>query len=196
MVSTGVPELDSLLGKGFPDRSAILVKGAVGSGKESLAYRFEMAGLARGDYCLFITHRAVRDILDDAKGSGIDLEPSALVWVASQGSPTKYDPDDLATLSYNLKELLKDSSNNHIIVVVDALSPLLMVYQPETIYKFLRQLLEDAKKHDSVILATFDKGMHKPERGEGEGDNEGAKVKPVASMGKRYTLCCDLCRAG
>jgi KaiC/GvpD/RAD55 family RecA-like ATPase len=38
-----------------------------------------------------------------------------------------------------------------------------MLNQPETIYKFLAQLLEEVKKYDAVIVATLEEGMHKAE---------------------------------
>jgi len=75
----------------------------------------------------------------------------------------KYDPENLASLSFNIKELLNKNSNRHITIVGDDLSSLLMLNQPETVYRFLRQLLEEAKRHHSVMLATLDEGMHRPE---------------------------------
>lgn len=38
-----------------------------------------------------------------------------------------------------------------------------MLNQPETIYKFLDQLLADFKQYDAVLLATLEEGMHKQE---------------------------------
>ena len=35
-----------------------------------------------------------------------------------------------------------------------------MLNPPETIYKFLTQLLEEVKQYDSVVLATLEEGMH------------------------------------
>jgi circadian clock protein KaiC len=75
LVSTGVQSLDGLLGTdGYPDRSAILVVGPPGIGKEALGYWFVHSGLVQGDYCLYVTHRPVADVLRDMKGSGIGSE--------------------------------------------------------------------------------------------------------------------------
>ena len=38
-----------------------------------------------------------------------------------------------------------------------------MLNQPETIYKFLTQLLAEVKQYDSVVVATLEEGMHTPE---------------------------------
>ncbi len=70
MVSTGVPSLDKLLGSdGYPDRSAILVVGPPGIGKDALGYWLMRSGLVQGDYCPYATHRPVSDVLRDMKGS-------------------------------------------------------------------------------------------------------------------------------
>ena len=58
---------------------------------------------------------------------------------------------------------MKQNSSRRIRVVLDVLSSILMLNQPEVIYKFLDQLLSDAKQYDAVVLATLEEGMHKPE---------------------------------
>jgi len=163
LVSTGVASLDTLLNNGYPDRSAVLVVGPPGIGKEALGYWFTKAGLNQGDFCLYVTRLPVREVLHDIKGFGVDLQQKVPLWLASDGGQIKYDVNDLAALSFNIKDVLKRNSNRRIRVVVDALSSLLMLNQPETIYKFLDQLLADAKQYEVVILATLEEGMHKPE---------------------------------
>ena len=163
MVSTGVASLDRLLSNGYPDRSAVLVVGPPGIGKEALGYWFTKAGLNQGDFCLYVTRLPVREVLHDVKGFGVDMQQKVPLWLASDGGQIKYDVNDLAALSFNIKDVLKRNSSRRIRVVVDALSSLLMLNQPETIYKFLDQLLADAKQYDVVILATLEEGMHKPE---------------------------------
>lgn len=74
----------------------------------------------------------------------------------------KFDINDLSGLSYNTKEILKKNSGKRIRVVTDVLSSLLMLNQPDTIYKFLTQLFADIKQYDSVFLATLEEGMHPP----------------------------------
>ena len=155
--------LDTLLNNGYPDRSAVLVVGPPGIGKEALGYWFTKAGLNQGDFCLYVTRLPVREVLHDIKGFGVDLQQKVPLWLASDGGQIKYDVNDLAALSFNIKDVLKRNSNRRIRVVVDALSSLLMLNQPETIYKFLDQLLADAKQYEVVILATLEEGMHKPE---------------------------------
>jgi KaiC/GvpD/RAD55 family RecA-like ATPase len=159
-----VPSLDHLLGEdGYPDKSSILVVGPPGIGKEALGYWFAQTGLVQGDFCLYVTRLSVREVLQDVKGFGVDLQQRVPFWIASDGGQIKYDVNDLASISFNLKEVMRQNATRRIRVVVDVLSSLLMLNQPETIYKFLSQLLEEAKRYDAVVVATLEEGMHKPE---------------------------------
>jgi KaiC/GvpD/RAD55 family RecA-like ATPase len=151
------------LDDGYPDKSAILIVGPPGIGKEALGYWFTQTGLVQGDFCLYVTRLSVNEVLQDVKGFGIDLHQKVPLWMASDGGQVKYNVNDLASLSYNIKDILKQNANRRIRVVVDVLSSLLMLNQPETIYKFLDQLLVDAKQYDAVVMATLEEGMHKPE---------------------------------
>jgi KaiC/GvpD/RAD55 family RecA-like ATPase len=148
---------------GYPDKSAVLVVGPPGIGKEALGYWFTQTGLVQGDFCLYVTRLSVREVLHDVKGFGIDMQQRVPLWLASEGGQIKYDVNDLASLSYNIKEVLKKNSGRRMRVVIDVLSSLLMLNPPETIYKFLDQLLADVKQYDVVLLGTLEEGMHKPE---------------------------------
>ncbi|HUI86837.1 MAG TPA: RAD55 family ATPase [Nitrososphaerales archaeon] len=162
MVSTGVPTLDNLLGSdGYPDRSAVLVVGPPGIGKETLGYWFVRSGLIQGDYCLYVTHRPVNDILRDMRGSGIGTE-RVPEWIASSGSPTKCDLRDSTAISFNLKEAVHRNKGRRIRVATDVLSPLLVLNPLDSMYGYWSQLLSDLKQQDSVFFALAEDGMHPP----------------------------------
>lgn len=163
MASSGIPALDKLLVEGYPDKSAILVVGPPGIGKEALGYWFTQTGLVQGDFCLYITRLSVREVLQDVKGFSIDMQQKVPLWLSSDGGQTKYDVNDLAGLSFNIKDVLKKNANRRIRIAIDVVSSLLMLNQSEVIYKFLTQLLEEVKQYDAVILATLEEGMHRPE---------------------------------
>lgn len=162
-MSSGVPALDPLLGDGYPDKSAILVVGPPGIGKEALGYWFTHSGLVQGDFCLYVTRLSVKEVLQDEKGFGVETQQKVPLWFASEGGQIKYDVSDLASLLFNIKDVLKKNAGRRIRVVVDALSSLLMLNEPETIYKFLTQLLAEVKQQDAVLLATLEEGMHDPQ---------------------------------
>ena len=163
MASSGVPALDKLLADGYPDKSTILVVGPPGIGKEALGYWFTHSGLVQGDFCLYVTRLSVKEVLQDEKGFGIDTQQRVPFWFASEGGQVKYDVNDLAGLSFNIKEILKQNAGRRVRIVIDTVSSLLMLNQPEVIYRFLTQLFADVKLYDAVLLATLEEGMHKPE---------------------------------
>lgn len=160
-ISSGSPALDGLL-KGYPIKSAIVVVGSSGSAKESLMYRFIHDGLVHGDACLHVTRLTTEEVLKDAKGFGIDLEAKGPLWLSSD-SETKCDVNNLAGLSYSIKEVLRKKANQRIRITFDVLSSVLMINQAETVYRFLTQLFQEAKQYDAVLLATLEESMHKPE---------------------------------
>jgi circadian clock protein KaiC len=163
LASSGVPAIDKLLADGYPDKSSILVVGPPGIGKEALGYWFTHAGLVQGDFCLYVTRLSVREVLQDIRGFGVDMQQKVPLWFASDGGQVRYDVADLASLSFNIKDILKKNAGRRMRVVTDVLSPLLMLNPPDTIYKFLAQLLDDVKQYDAVLLATLEEGMHRPE---------------------------------
>jgi len=162
LVSTGVPSLDNLLGTdGYSDRSAILVVGPQGIGKEALGYWFVRSGLIQGDYCLYATHRPVSDVLRDMKGVGIpgDRIPD---WIASSGSPTRLDLRDSTAISFNIKDAAHRNKGRRVRIATDVLSPLLVLNPLESMYGYWSQLLSDLKQQDSVLFALAEDGMHPP----------------------------------
>ncbi len=163
MASSGFAALDNLLGSdGYPDRSTVLVVGPPGIGKEALGYWFTYAGLIQSDFCLYNTRLSSKEVLQDVKAFNVDFSQRIPFWFSSSGGQLKFDVNDLAGLSFNIKDILKKNSSRRIRIVTDVLSSLLMLNQPDTIYKFLTQLLADTKQYDSVFLATLEEGMHPP----------------------------------
>ncbi len=162
MVSTGVGELDQLLKDGYPDKSAILIVGPPGIGKEALGYWFARAGLAKGEFCMYVTRLSVPEIVQDTKAFGAEMNGS-IVWFARDGGQSRIDINDLPGLSVTIKETLRKNGERPIRVVTDILSSLLMLNSPETIYRFLSQLLSEVKQYDAVVLATLEDGMHQPQ---------------------------------
>jgi circadian clock protein KaiC len=163
LASTGLSSLDNLLGgDGYPDRSIVLVVGPPGIGKEALGYWFTHTGLIQNDFCLYNTRLSAKEVLQDVKAFNVDFSQRVPFWFSSSGGQMKFDVNDLAGLSFNIKDVLKKNSNRRIRAVTDVLSSLLMLNQPDTIYKFLTQLFEDVKQYDSIFLATLEEGMHPP----------------------------------
>ena len=159
--STGLKELDRLLGQGYPDRSTILVVGPSGIGKEALRYWFIRSGLVQGDFCLYLTKSTPSEVLHDMRGFGAETD-RAPMWFAREGGEVRFDVNDLAELSFKLKEILQQNSKRRIRIATDVLSSLLVLNQMETVYRFLAQLFADIKQYEAVLVATLEEGMHDP----------------------------------
>ncbi len=77
VVSTGIAPLDAMLdGGGYYRGSTMLVSGAAGAGKSSVAAHFVEAACRRGERCLYFAYEESPDqILRDMGSIGIELKP-------------------------------------------------------------------------------------------------------------------------
>ena len=74
-VSSGVAELDALLGGGIERGSSCLILGPAGTGKSLFALSFAVAAVARGEKAaLFIFDEELGLLFDRMKGLGVDLQ--------------------------------------------------------------------------------------------------------------------------
>jgi KaiC/GvpD/RAD55 family RecA-like ATPase len=101
-------------------------------------------------------------VLEDAKAFGVDFSETGPFWFSSEGGEAKFDVNDLSGLSINMKEILKNSGNRRIRVVIDVISSILMLNPSETVYKFLAHLFTAVKQYDAVLVATLEESMHPP----------------------------------
>jgi circadian clock protein KaiC len=75
-VSSGVAELDEMLGGGVFRGSSVLVSGSAGTGKTSVAAHFAEAACRRGERCLFLAfEESPSQIIRNMGSIGIDLAP-------------------------------------------------------------------------------------------------------------------------
>lgn len=160
LASSGIEGFDRVLGGGFPVPSAVLVEGPLGGGKELLLYSFVRRSDPQ-DSCVFITKSGVSEVVRDAKANGVELA-EGISWVAGQEAAVKVELENLASLSFSIKEILRKSSTTRIRLAADVLSSLLMRNSPDAIYRFFDQLIAEVKKYQAVLLATVEAGMHPP----------------------------------
>jgi circadian clock protein KaiC len=75
-VSTGIPELDEMLGgRGVFRGSTVLVSGTAGTGKSSLAAQIAAAACRRGERCAYFAFEESKDqIVRNMRSIGLDLE--------------------------------------------------------------------------------------------------------------------------
>jgi len=76
-VSSGIPELDSMLGgQGYFRSASILVSGTAGTGKSSLAAHLARAACQRGERALYFSfEESAEQIIRNMNSIGVDLRP-------------------------------------------------------------------------------------------------------------------------
>jgi len=151
-----------ILGGGYPKKSAVLIIGPPGIGKEAIGYRFVQSGLAADEVCLYATRLSVREVIQDqkayqARGSEVVDLP---YFLAREGGQAKFDVKDPDGFLANMRELLKNNADRRIRIFIDSLSSLLLLNPVDTSYKFVDDLISESKKHDVVLVATLEEGMH------------------------------------
>src|SRR5262249_662394 len=75
-ISSGIAELDEMLGTGYYRGTTVLVSGTAGTGKTSIAAHFARATCERGESCLYLAfEEPAGQILRNMRSIGVELEP-------------------------------------------------------------------------------------------------------------------------
>ncbi len=101
--NSGISGLDHILGGGFPAGGLYLIQGNPGLGKTTLAMQFLLAGVRRGEDCLYVTFSETRDeLIAVARTHGwaldgidfLDLSNFAQQ-LTTEAENTLFDPGDI-----------------------------------------------------------------------------------------------------
>jgi circadian clock protein KaiC len=118
--TSGVPELDSLLGGGFARGSSTLIIGPAGSGKSTLGAQFVAASAARGEKsAVFIFDEIVETYIARAAGIGTNIQShldNNLI------SLKQVDPAELAPGEFAARVLRAVDRDGVRVVVIDSLN--------------------------------------------------------------------------
>ena len=121
-VSTGIPRLDTMLDGGYYRGSSVLISGAPGVAKTTLAGAFANAACDRGERVLYVSFdEAASQIIRNLRSVGIDLEhchQSGLLDFYSVRTESRSSEDHLINLKRRIKEFRPQN------MVVDPLSAL------------------------------------------------------------------------
>jgi circadian clock protein KaiC len=119
-VTSGIGELDALLGGGLDRGTSTLLIGPSGSGKSSIALGYVYAALGRGERALIISFDEARHVLlRRAAGIGMDISPHV---EEGRLRVEQIDPADLSPGEFS--GMVRDAVENWAarIVVIDSLS--------------------------------------------------------------------------
>lgn len=97
--TTGVAELDELLGGGLDRGTSTLILGPAGSGKSTLAMQCLVERLRQGESCLFISFDETRrNFFRRATGLGMDFAPFGDRFCFRQIDPAQLSPGELTSI--------------------------------------------------------------------------------------------------
>ena len=150
VISTGIAELDSILGGGLTEQRVYLMEGTPGSGKTTIALQFLLEGAARGDRGLYITlSETAAELREVARSHGWSLDGIELFeLIAEDGLDLAAEQSILEPSEVELGETIKGVMEcvdriRPVRIVFDSLSELRLLSQHSLRYR--RQIL--ALKH-------------------------------------------------
>lgn len=152
-VSTGIPQLDDMLGgRGCYRGSSILVSGASGSGKSSITAAFANAACGRGERCLYFSFEESPDQIKRNMGSiGIDLgswEKKGLLNLHSV-RPSLFGLESHLVSMYNLVNAFKPA-----VVVIDPITNLTDMGDEREVRSLLTRLVDFLKTRNITAVCS------------------------------------------
>ena len=126
-LTSGLPELDTLLGGGLEEGTSTLIAGPPGTGKSSLAAQFVTAAAKRGQSsAMFLFEEAANNLLNRADGLGMDIRKpyeSGMLTI-QQIDPAELSPGEFSTVvcqaaDRGCKVIVIDSINGYLNAMPD-----------------------------------------------------------------------------
>jgi circadian clock protein KaiC len=147
LVPTGIEGLDQVLRGGLSLHGLYLVEGASGSGKTTLALQFLLAGVQRGERCMFVTlSEDEQELRAAAESHGWSLEGIHILEIlASEESLkpdaryTMYHPSEVELAATTKAVLAEAAQIKPDRLVVDSLSEFRLL--AENAFRYRRQIL-------------------------------------------------------
>jgi len=147
VLSSGVPELDSILAGGFPRNRLLLIEGEPGTGKTTLALQFLLEGVRAGETALYVAFSESEDELKGMAAShGWSLDGLRLLDVNSLGE--RFKPEEQYTVFHPAEVELTETTQRVLDevnqtrptrIVIDSLSEIRLIAREPLRYR--RQIL-------------------------------------------------------
>lgn len=148
-LSTGLAELDGMLGGGLDEGTAVLLLGPTGAGKSTLALQCAMAAAQRGEKVLvYIFDERTQTVFQRAVSLGFDLEAQV---AAGRILVQQVDPAELTPGEFADRVRLRVRDDGVRLVVIDSLNAYLYAMTDE---RFLNVHLHELLAHLSQQSVT------------------------------------------
>lgn len=148
--TTGIPELDKMLGGGILRGSVVLVSGPSGTGKTLLSLNFAVEGAKKGEKVVYISFEEPKDQLETViENMEVDYDKIKGNLHIYALSPRLFTP---AALYSFYEELLKKHNPSR--VIIDGASALSRHYEEEEYLELVRNISLLSKMHRVTFLIT------------------------------------------
>jgi circadian clock protein KaiC len=163
LVSSGIPELDTLLNGGFIRGRAYLIQGSAGTGKSLLGQHFLRAGLDNGETVVYVHgEESERDILTNAARVGVDLTGAEFLDI---GPGTDFFAEDVAYELVDTAAVESERFSEDIKATIEAVDPDRVLIDPVTQLQYverddhqyrkrLQSLIRFLRDRDGTVVAT------------------------------------------
>lgn len=149
-ISTGNPTFDAVLGGGYQKGSCILVSGATGTGKTSLACTFSRSACEEGQKVLYVSFEESQDgIIAGMLSLGIDLRP-AIKRTLLQMMAVMPESMGIEEHLFHLMANIGRFQPQHL--VVDAISASMRIAGETAAFDFLIRLIDACKKKGITVM--------------------------------------------
>jgi circadian clock protein KaiC len=145
ILPTGIPEFDVVLRGGLPKHRLHLIEGAPGSGKTTIALRFLLAGVAKGERCLYVTlSETTEELTTSAASHGWSLDGIDIFELVPTEAQQELQQTVLLSVEVEFGETIRTiteriEATDPERVVIDSLAELRLLAQSSLPYR--RQLL-------------------------------------------------------
>ena len=153
-LSSGIAQLDALLGDGLSRGSCTLVMGPAGSGKSTIATIYAMAAAERGQHCsVLLFDESVESHIARSRGLGLNIAPEIEAGRirVNDLDPAELSPGQIANLLVRQVE-----GENVGLVVIDTVNGYLQsAAEEQAVYLHLRELVSYLRRRRVVTLLTL-----------------------------------------
>lgn len=152
VVSSGSAQLDAMLEGGYKRGTSVLVPGAPGTGKTTIASTFAQAACARGEKTLFLAfEESAQVIIANMLSPGIDLRP------ALQAGTLRFltaMPEAMGAEDHLFAALREVAVFQPRLVIADALSALMRMGPEQAAFEYAMRLVVACKERGITCLFT------------------------------------------
>ena len=149
-LSSGVPELDAMIGGGLEEGMSTLLSGPAGSGKSTLAAQFVHAATTRGEPCaMFLFEEARSKLVNRADSVGMRLQEALDTGLlsAQQIDPAEMTPGEFA------QAVVDAAQRGARVIVIDSLNGYMHAVPDERFQStYLHELLNYLSRHGVATL--------------------------------------------